>query len=210
MTHDEATDSMAAERYILGELEPSERDAFEDHFFECDICADDVRDEAAIGDGVRKMRLASPKHYSRWATAAAAAAVAIGLTYQYAPQQIARFWHRTPAPIGVPAHVTDEQVIELDAPRAATTTQTIRADRPVSLYFIIPPPDQPPPSYTCTLRDDAGHIVTPSKTVTQKEAADTVAMPLSTGALHSGHYTLEIRGGDREIVTTYPFTVEVR
>src|SRR3954464_13604973 len=133
MNHDEAMKSLAAERYILGELEAAERDAFEDHFFECNICADDGRDEATIADGVRKMRLGSARHYSRWATAAAGAAVAIGLAYQYAPPQIARFWHRPPAPIGEPVRVAGEQIIELAESRGPDTAQKIRPDQPVSL-----------------------------------------------------------------------------
>lgn len=208
MNHDDAMEMMAAERYILGELEPAERDAFEEHFFDCTVCADDIRDSAKFAAGVRTSD-AKVKHYSRWATAAAAAAVAIGLAYQYAPPQVAHLWHGTPAPVGVPVRVAGEQIIELDASRAATTAYRIRTDQAVSLRFIVPPPDQPHPPYACELRDESGRVIE-SKTVTEKEAADTITMPLSTTPLHRGHYTLEIRGGDREIVTTYPFTVEVR
>jgi hypothetical protein len=53
MDHQEATDTLAAERYLLGEMEGAERDAFEAHFFDCAYCADDVRDAALMKDGVR-------------------------------------------------------------------------------------------------------------------------------------------------------------
>jgi hypothetical protein len=43
MDHSEAIRTMASEKYLLNELEGEERDAFEEHFFECDECAMDVR-----------------------------------------------------------------------------------------------------------------------------------------------------------------------
>jgi hypothetical protein len=42
--HEEAVDTMAAERYVLGELHETEREQFEEHFFSCPECAQDVRD----------------------------------------------------------------------------------------------------------------------------------------------------------------------
>ncbi|HEV7429391.1 MAG TPA: hypothetical protein VGQ46_23805 [Thermoanaerobaculia bacterium] len=200
---------MAAERYILDDLEQAERDAFEEHFFDCTRCTADVRDAATIADGVRTgTRIVPVKHYTGWAAAAAAAAVVIALSTQYAPQ-IARLWKHSPAPAGEAARVTAlDQAIELYASRGAEATHVIRADQPVSLYFVIPPPETPPPAYTCELRDDAGHVMK-VQPVTQKEAVDPVRMPLRAGVLHSGHYTLGIRGGEREIAP-YHFTVEVR
>ena len=91
---------MAAERYILDDLEPAERDAFEEHFFDCTECTADVRDAAKVADGVRTgTRVVPVKHYSRWAAAAAGAAVAIGLAYQYVPQ-IAGLRHHPSNPPG--------------------------------------------------------------------------------------------------------------
>jgi anti-sigma factor RsiW len=43
MNHDEAVQEMATERYLLDELSPEFREAFEEHMFECQECAFDVR-----------------------------------------------------------------------------------------------------------------------------------------------------------------------
>ena len=43
MNHDEATQLMIAEKYLLNELSPEEREQFEAHFFECTECASDLR-----------------------------------------------------------------------------------------------------------------------------------------------------------------------
>lgn len=48
MNHSEAVKDMAAERYLLGELTPEARDAFEEHMFECHECAFDVRSGSVL------------------------------------------------------------------------------------------------------------------------------------------------------------------
>jgi hypothetical protein len=50
MDHSEAIRLMATERYLLGELSSDAREAFEEHFFECEECALDVRAGAALFD----------------------------------------------------------------------------------------------------------------------------------------------------------------
>ncbi|MGC2639684.1 MAG: zf-HC2 domain-containing protein [Acidobacteriaceae bacterium] len=59
MDHSEAVRMMATERYLLGELSPDLRDAFEGHLFECEECALDLRAGAALIEGM-KAELAAP------------------------------------------------------------------------------------------------------------------------------------------------------
>lgn len=42
MDHREAVETMASERYLLGELSPELRDAYEEHLFSCTECANDA------------------------------------------------------------------------------------------------------------------------------------------------------------------------
>src|SRR3954451_5465222 len=132
MTHDEAKKSMAAEAYILDDLEPAERTAFEEHFFDCTDCTTDVLDAATVADGIRTENtnvVAFPRHYPRWAAAAAGAAVAIGLAYQYVPQ-IAGLRHHLSNPPTQAAHATaGEQFIALEQTRAAQRKHLIRGDQ---------------------------------------------------------------------------------
>jgi hypothetical protein len=53
MEHDEAIRSHAAERYVARELSPAEQDDFEEHFFDCQECADNVRFELSFTATVR-------------------------------------------------------------------------------------------------------------------------------------------------------------
>src|SRR5207253_156009 len=43
MDHEVIVKTQSAEKYLLGELRPPEREAFEQHYFECPECAEDVR-----------------------------------------------------------------------------------------------------------------------------------------------------------------------
>jgi hypothetical protein len=53
MTHQEAVSTLASERYLLEEMTELERHAFEDHFFDCPECADDVRAGAYLRECAR-------------------------------------------------------------------------------------------------------------------------------------------------------------
>jgi hypothetical protein len=91
MTHQEAIDTLAAERYLLDEMRPDERSAFEEHFFDCDACADDMRSAAAMLQGTRAgfagPGTARPRGQSAWYRSvalpwAAAATLALVAGYQ--------------------------------------------------------------------------------------------------------------------------------
>jgi hypothetical protein len=43
INHDEAVRDLMAERYLLGELNAAEREAYEEHFFSCDACFEQVK-----------------------------------------------------------------------------------------------------------------------------------------------------------------------
>lgn len=44
---------LAAERYLLDEMSGEQRESFEEHFFTCDACAEDLRAAAAMMQGAR-------------------------------------------------------------------------------------------------------------------------------------------------------------
>jgi hypothetical protein len=91
VTHQEAVNSFATERYLLGEMSDADRDAFEEHYFSCDACAQDVRSGSAMGDAARAVFAAEavqrPKPVTRWHRSpvlpwALAASLAALATYQ--------------------------------------------------------------------------------------------------------------------------------
>jgi hypothetical protein len=48
MDHDVAHKTQAVERYLLGEMPLEERDAFEEHYFACEVCAQEIRAGSAF------------------------------------------------------------------------------------------------------------------------------------------------------------------
>jgi anti-sigma factor RsiW len=53
MNHEQAIQGQAAERYLLGELDGPEREAYEEHFFDCAACAEEVKAGAAFARAAR-------------------------------------------------------------------------------------------------------------------------------------------------------------
>ncbi len=53
MDHQQALDTKASERYLLGEMSEPERFAFEAHYFACQECGEDVRAGAAMARGIK-------------------------------------------------------------------------------------------------------------------------------------------------------------
>lgn len=48
MDHTEAEKEYAVERYLLGQMSESQQDQFEEHFFSCAVCAEEVKTGAAF------------------------------------------------------------------------------------------------------------------------------------------------------------------
>jgi len=53
MTHEQALTTLASERYLLDEMTAPERETFEEHYFSCVECAEDVRAAGLMRDGAR-------------------------------------------------------------------------------------------------------------------------------------------------------------
>jgi hypothetical protein len=53
MDHQEATRMQAPTRYVLGELSPSEQEGFEEHFFTCQECAEELKAGAIFAENAR-------------------------------------------------------------------------------------------------------------------------------------------------------------
>jgi len=208
MTHDDAVKSLATERYTLDEMEPAERDAFEEHYFDCSACAEDVRDAEKFAAGVRSdgravVPIPAP-HRFQWLPVAASV-----LFIALSAESYWMFSHRTAGPAQT-AQASFGEMITLESTSRGTNDQVVKSihgDESVALTFPIET-DQPQALYTCEVRDAAGRTRA-TLFVPRAKASEPVLMVLRPHTLSSGNYKLVIRGGEREIAA-YPFTVEVR
>lgn len=98
MQHEAALEMLASERYVLGELSAEERDRFEEHFFSCRQCGEEVRHTVEFVENLKAVLLqqqASAPAHAAWRArlrdwfslpalipTAAAAALAMVVSYQ--------------------------------------------------------------------------------------------------------------------------------
>jgi hypothetical protein len=61
MEHADALREMSVEKYLLGELTGSARDSFEEHLFECPLCAADLRTTLVFARAARKDLIEEPQ-----------------------------------------------------------------------------------------------------------------------------------------------------
>ena len=62
LNHLKATKRNVADRYVLGELSQAQREEFEEHYFECVDCAEDVRAFLAISSNSRSVLVDVPDY----------------------------------------------------------------------------------------------------------------------------------------------------
>jgi predicted secreted protein len=55
MDHDEAVRLQAAQKYLLGQLPKDEHAAYEEHYFDCSLCAEEIKATAAFMESVRQV-----------------------------------------------------------------------------------------------------------------------------------------------------------
>lgn len=65
MQHEDAIRTQAAERYLLGEMSPDEREDYEDHYFSCDACGHELSATAAFVANARQVLAAPPRADAR-------------------------------------------------------------------------------------------------------------------------------------------------
>ena len=94
MDHLEAASLGATEKYLLGMLDEAQRDAFEEHFFECLECADDIQAAAGIlaeAGALPEATGEAPQTRAATAAVAAAAAATVALAVASAASSRRRF-----------------------------------------------------------------------------------------------------------------------
>lgn len=214
MEHAEAVENQAVERYLLEELTAAEADSFEEHYFDCPECAEDLRAGAAMLDGGRRIaaeagsahlpsnveRFAAPVQRtprSTWLAAAAAAILLFGLGGAFLMQ-------RGAAPS---FEVMQEAPAYLAVSRSAENVVTLRGEQS-AVRFVDIPPDGGFASYEIRLVAPGGKVVGQSS-VTTEQAVDSV--PVVLRGLAAGAYEVVIEGlapgGERTRVAAIPFTV---
>jgi anti-sigma factor RsiW len=217
MTHEDAIESQAVERYLLQEMSEDEREIFEEHYFDCHVCAADVTDGTrmmiagrAVVEEERKakagtsnvvpMPMPKPKPF-RWLAAAASLILPLlggGVGYQLAEQR----QH-------APTELVRVARVETSVSRAGTPVEVPVVRPGDGLRFDVVPSDDAvayAAVVTCGEKTESTHGI--SRTM----AAD--AVTLRIGELPAGRCDLVVQGvrkdGKHFRITSSPFEVGER
>ena len=156
MDHKTAMNTFATERYTLEAMTASERDAFEEHFVDCSVCAADVREAVEnMAEGGQVVPLVVPPvtpeqeqepFLVRWRRdyllpMAATLFIGLGLGRTFAPTSIAVDFDR-PTP----------SLTLVGEMRGTATGNVIKANAVAQLYAAIPPTEN-----AAEYRDEVRH-----------------------------------------------------
>jgi hypothetical protein len=222
MDHEISVKTQAAEKYLLGELRPAEREAFEQHFFECWECAEDVRLGFEFSENAKAVFRQEPhrryqntpvtrRDWFAWirpgmlAPVAASLALAAFSGYQNV--------------IEIPA--LRAHVGQLQRPQLLSSTVLAPSSRSSVPSIVISPaadffqlslaigPVAPAERYQCDLRSDAGKSIATVPVSKLDPDADLMLL-IPTAGLPGGYYEMVlvgVTGGVARELEHYRFAV---
>jgi Putative zinc-finger len=202
MDHTESIRLMAAEKYLLGELTPEQREQFEEHFFDCQECALDVRAGAALVEH-SKVVLAEPVAVSPARTPVAAK---VGRWAWLRPAFVVPVLAVLLVVVGYQNLVTYPQLKQLASSpqilpwasinvstRGTSTTEI--STRPGEGFHLLVniPPDSHFASYTFDLSSPSGRLEW-SRTTPAAASDEARSIYVPGASQEQGIYTLAVRG----------------
>jgi hypothetical protein len=218
MEHTQAIQLKAAERYVLGELPSDLREQYEEHFFSCVACAEEVNLAAAFVENSRAamgsepvtppvrlpVAVAQRPPSSGWFGAflrpSFAVPVFAALLMLVAYQTflvIPRLKGAATQSVGAlasaaPQALASFSLITADSRGGEPLTVGVAPGRPFSLYFDIPP-DGHYSSYICELQNAAGKAEF-SLNISSEQAKNAVQLLIPSASLGIGEHALVVRG----------------
>jgi len=230
MNHDEAIRLKAAEKYLLGELSAELRDQYEDHYFGCAECSQDVRTGAVFIDNARDVLGSGSvaelggKHHPApsggwWTTllrpAFAVPALALLLLVAGYQNAVTIPHLRTALSQSEVAQTLPSfSLISENSRGGAPLAISVPAGKPFSFFVDIPPKGSYT-SYACEFQTESGTSEL-SLNISAEEAKRTVQLLIPAGRLVSGRHVLVVRGldsqgkpdADKIGVANYPFSLD--
>jgi hypothetical protein len=240
MTHQEATQIEAVDKYLLNEMTPQVRDEFEEHFFDCLECSTDLRATAAFIDGAKQEFKNRPV-----VKAAAKPAETRAVVPSRSAPRLKMFWRPAVLTFALAASLLviayqnvvvyphyKSEIAQLEAPVILPTVSLIGANsrgasngaipvgdaKRIQLVFEIPTQDRFT-SYESLLYAPSGALLGKVQ-ISSQAAKDTITMDAPTGPTRTGTYHLVIKGhvlqeqtSEAEAGSTvqdYPFALSAR
>jgi hypothetical protein len=219
MDHQQATQLMAVEKYLLLELTPEVRDQFEEHFFDCQECATDLGATVAFMEAAKREFRLNPVPKPGLAPKAAMALLRPAIAWSalaasllvIAYQNVVVYPHFKSeiAELRSPEILPSLSLVNGNSRGGQVSEGTVGAGRPFLLLLDIPTEDRFS-SYTCLLYSPSGSLSW-RVDVSPQVAKDTVSVRVPSADKQPGDYTLTVQGNtDRGPVDLqrYRFTLK--
>lgn len=212
MDHNFALENHTAERYLMGELTEPERDAYEEHFFCCTACAEEIKSASAfmetarqvIQDDLKNEVYGHAARHSIWGSwlnwrSMLQPFPAMVCLLLIAVAGFAGYQNFVTIPslaTGAAAFVIPPDTATLALTQSRGEPAKGPAGKPLHLRFAIPKPDDPAVTFSSYQAD----IVTDSNTrkysfhISQQEAGNPVDVALAAAAWAPGKYFVVVRG----------------
>jgi anti-sigma factor RsiW len=211
MNHEQAMKDQATERYLLGELPENERDAFEEHYFECEMCADEVKSAFAFKDAVRASRTVHDEVAARrvarkakWNLAPPLAAAASVLMAMLAWMQFGVVGPlRTAIATSKQPAIGEEYTLR--EVRGAEERAVNNSHIPATLNVDVVTDDKSP-QYNFVILDGSGRARFTIPVPGNRAREGVVPVILPPGTLEPGSYTLRVDGTEAGVAKLH-FTV---
>jgi hypothetical protein len=223
MDHDEAVRQNATERYLLRELDPGIRDQFEEHLFECQDCALDLRTAAMFVEQSKILLAEAPARPARvpvpnmvkpgwfsWFRPQLAAPVFALLLIVIVYQNLVQVPHLELAanqPQAVPY-----ASINVSTRGTVQTQVTVEPGQGYNLLVSIPP-DAAYSAYTLDLYNPDGGLKWSLK-VPASSSDDARSINIPGAGLKQGTYKLVVNGitstGQSSSMGTYPIELQIQ
>ena len=201
MDHDLAVKSQACEKYLLGELSPELRGAYEEHYFSCAECATELRIAAEVISAGQQIFAETPApavleravpelgSWSRWLRPAFAVPVLAGLLLVVGYQNLVIIprLKESQSPRVLPMF----SLIAANTRGERTPEFVARPDELIGLYVDMPA-DPAYSAYDIRLQDPTGKT-TPVRSISYAEAQKTQVVIVNPDT-RPGNYVLVISG----------------
>jgi anti-sigma factor RsiW len=204
MDHEEAVREKATERYLLNELDPNQRDQFEEHLFDCQECALDMRAAAMFVEQSKTVLAERPQDlpvrgpvvvppkpaWFAWFRPAFAVPVLAVLVAVIFYQNLVTYPQLKQATST--AHVLPWASINISTRSGNASPVTVAPGQGFLLFVRIPPEDGYS-HYIADLYNPAGKLEW-SLTIPAASAEDTWPIQVPAANRESGIYTLRVHG----------------
>ena len=209
MDHTEAVRLQAAEKYLLGELPKEAREAYEEHYFDCPVCAEELKATVAFMESSRQVarekvpeaidtkELApSAEGWLAWLRPAFAVPVLAALLLFIGYQNSVTIPGLRQASVRMPAAeiIKSFSLVSVGSRGEGTSSLTIRVGPREDFGLDLDMPGNSATGYLCEIQDDSGKVRF-SLPVSSEQAKQSVHVHIPGGSLPPGNYSFVIFAG---------------